>query len=93
MLVRIIQGQYQAFLIAAFGYQFYGPGFGLYGGSEIYGVFYWMVLLLLLLTALRLCTSGSAQIPFSFGHDFATSQYLGGAKAGFLGVFLSLRPP
>jgi hypothetical protein len=26
-------------------------------------------MLLLLLTALRLCTSGSAQIPFSFGHD------------------------
>jgi hypothetical protein len=52
--------------------------------SEIYGIFYCLILLLLLLTALRLCTSGSAQIPFSFGHDV---RYLMVFRSAFVGIF------
>lgn len=61
--------------------------------AEIDGVFYYMLLELLCLAALRLGSSCSAQIPFSFEHIFATQEYLGTHSGKFSAAVIAVAMP
>jgi hypothetical protein len=61
--------------------------------TEVDGVFYYLLLELLCLTALRLGSSCSAQMRFSFEHNFATQEYLGPRLGKFSAAVIAVDTP